>query len=193
MRKIIAAMKVSLDGRTEGPEGYAGWVEAWSEDYGLTDQIDACLLGGGMYPGYEQYWSAIQSAPDTPAWVTGEPPTAGEREWADVITRTPHYVLSRTLGEAGWPNTTFLRDVADVAALKKEPGKDIYLMGGAHVLGVLLDADLVDELRLITYPVVVGEGTPLFTSPTRPRALRLRSAVQLADGKVAMNYATGSR
>src|SRR5580700_7692451 len=63
MRKIIGAMKISVDGKTEGPEGYADWVEAWSDDFGLTPQIDACVLGGGMYPNYEQYWTAIQDAP----------------------------------------------------------------------------------------------------------------------------------
>ena len=47
MRKLIAAMKVSVDGKSEGPEGYADWVEGWSEDYGLTERIDACLLGLG--------------------------------------------------------------------------------------------------------------------------------------------------
>ena len=63
MRKIIGAMKISIDGKTEGPEGYADWVDAWSDDFGLTPQIDACVLGGGMYPNYEQYWTAIQDAP----------------------------------------------------------------------------------------------------------------------------------
>ena len=55
MRKLIAGMKISLDGKTEGPEGMADWVAAWSEDYGLTPEIDACLLGAGMYPTYERY------------------------------------------------------------------------------------------------------------------------------------------
>ncbi len=50
MRKLIAAMKTSVDGKIEGADGYADWVDAWSEDYGLTSQIDACLLGGQMYP-----------------------------------------------------------------------------------------------------------------------------------------------
>ena len=66
MRKIIGAMKISIDGKTEGPEGYADWVDAWSDDFGLTPQIDACVLGGGMYPNYEHYWTAIQDAPDEP-------------------------------------------------------------------------------------------------------------------------------
>lgn len=51
MRKLIAAMKISVDGKIEGPEGYADWVEAWSDDYGLMQQVDACLLGAKMYPG----------------------------------------------------------------------------------------------------------------------------------------------
>jgi len=182
-------MKVSLDAKTEGAEGMAEWVEAWSEDYGLTPDIDACLLGGGMYPGYEQYWGAILDKPDTPAWITGEPPTAGERDWVEFIERTPHYVLSRTLTTTSLPNTTFLRDLSEVAALKEQPGKDIYLVGGARVVVSLLDAGLVDELRLITYPLVVGGGTPLFESTARPHRLELHSVEQLPAGKVALTYA----
>jgi hypothetical protein len=63
------------------PEGYAGWVQAWSEVYGLTPQIDACLFGEGMYTGYEKYWTSIQNEPDKPVWITGKPPTAAEIEW----------------------------------------------------------------------------------------------------------------
>jgi dihydrofolate reductase len=188
MRRIIAAMKVSLDGKTEGSEGMADWVEAWSEDYGLTPEIDACLLGGGMYPGYEQYWGGIMDKPDTPAWITGEPPTAAERDWAEFIGRTPHYVLSRTLTTSTLPNTTFLRDVSEVAALKQQPGKDIYLVGGARVVVALLDAGLVDELRLITYPLVAGVGTPMFEGAAQRHRLELRSVEQLPAGKAGLIY-----
>ena len=59
MRKLITGMKLSLDGKIEGAEGYADWVEAWQDDYGLMPQVDACVLGGGMYPVYEQYWTAV--------------------------------------------------------------------------------------------------------------------------------------
>jgi dihydrofolate reductase len=188
MRRIIAAMKVSLDAKTEGAEGMADWVEAWSEDYGLTPEVDACLLGGGMYPGYEQYWGGIMDKPETPAWITGEPPTAAEREWAEFIKRTPHYVLSRTLTTATLPNVTFLRDVSEVAALKQLPGKDIYLVGGARVVVALLEAGLVDELRLITYPLVAGVGTPLFEGAAQRHRLELRSVEQLPAGKVGLTY-----
>ena len=81
MRKLIAGMKISVDGKMEGPEGYADWVEAWSEDYGLTQQIDARVIGGGgMYPHYEQYWTTIQNEPDKPHWLSNRLPTKGEVE-----------------------------------------------------------------------------------------------------------------
>jgi hypothetical protein len=67
MRELIAAMKASLDGKIERTGGPADWVRAWSDDYILTPQIDACILGGGMYPGYEKYWTAIQTEPENPA------------------------------------------------------------------------------------------------------------------------------
>ena len=82
MRKIITAMKISIDGKTEGPEGYADWVDAWSDDFGLTPQIDACVLGGGMYPTYERYWTAIQGARDEPNPMGVGIPTQAEVEWA---------------------------------------------------------------------------------------------------------------
>ena len=79
MRKLIAGMKISVDGMMEGADGTADWVEAWSDDYGVMSEVDACLLGAGMYPGYERYWSAIQADPHTPVWITGQPPTPAEQ------------------------------------------------------------------------------------------------------------------
>lgn len=189
MRRLIAAMKVSLDGRIEGAQGYADWVDAWSEDYGLTSQIDACLLGGGMYPGYEQYWSGLQAEPDKPAWITGAPPTPGELEWASFAARTPHYVLSRTLDQAAWPLTRFLRSLEEVAALKRAPGKDIYLMGGGRVAASLIDAGLVDELRLIAHPLIAGQGKPFLSELRQGRALELRKAEPMAGGRLGLSYA----
>src|SRR5262245_11072070 len=125
MRKLIAGMKISLDGKMEGPEGMADWVPAWSEDYGVMPQIDACLLGAGMYPGYEQYWTAIQQEPDKPHWITGQLPTPAELEWARFVAKTPHYVLSRNLTKANWPQTSFVRSLEEIEALKRQPGKDI--------------------------------------------------------------------
>jgi dihydrofolate reductase len=191
MRKLIAGMKTSLDGKIEGPDGMADWVHAWSEDYGLTPQIDACLLGGGMYPGYEGYWTGIQNEPEKPAWITGNAPTPAELEWARFAASIPHYVLSRSLTSARWPNTSFVRGLDEIAALKQQPGKDIYLVGGARTTASLIDAGLVDELRLLVYPLIAGKGRALFASSERRRGLELRKSQQLPDGRVRLIYGIG--
>ena len=186
MRKLIAGMKISVDGKIEGPEGYADWVEAWSDDYGLTPQIDACVLGGGMYPGYEQYWTAIQHAPDKPLPMTGTLPMPAEIEWARFAAQTPHYVLLSTLTSVCWPKTSIVRRIEDIAALKQQPGKNIYLVGGARTTASLIDAGLVDELRLIVYPLIAGEGKALFATTKCRRGLQLQNVQQLRSGRVSL-------
>lgn len=188
MRKLIAGFKMSIDGKVEGPEGYADWVAAWSEEYGLTSQVDACLLGAGMYPGYERYWSAIQAAGDQPLPMTGKLPAADEVKWARFAAETPHYVLSTSLTHAQWPRTRFLRTLEDVVALKRQPGKDIYLMGGARIASALLDAGLVDELRLIVYPLVAGPGKALFATIAGRHKLELKECRPLQEGRIGTIY-----
>ena len=188
MRKLIAGMKISLDGKAEGKEGAADWVEAWSEDYELMPHIDACVLGAGMYGGYEHYWTAIRNEPTKPQWITGAPPTPAEILWAHFAAETPHYVLSTKLTSAAWPNTRFLRGPDDVAALKRAPGRDLYLIGGARTTAGLIEAGLVDELRLIVYAVVAGAGRALFGAADRGRKLELKSARRLENGRVSLIY-----
>ena len=144
-----------------------------------------------MYPGYEGYWTGIRNEPDKPAWITGSAPTPAEVEWARFASRTPHYVLSRTLTSAQWPNTSFLRGLDEIAALKQQPGKDIYLIGGGRITTSLIDAGLVDELRLIVYPLIAGEGKALFATTERRRGLELRKVQQLPDGCVSLIYGIG--
>lgn len=189
MRKLISGMKISLDGRVEGPDGYADWVTAWSEDYGITPHIDACLLGGGMYPGYEQYWTAMRQSPGAPLPMTGEMPTDEEVKWARLIPNIPHYVLSSTLTSALWANTRFMRSTDEVAQLKQAPGKDIYLVGGARITATLIDAGLVDEIRLIVHPLLAGSGKRLFDGLGQRRALRLLDAKPVKDDLVQLSYA----
>ena len=194
MRKLIAAMKISIDGKMEGPQGVADWVNGWSDDYDLTRQIDACILGAGMYPGYEQYWSAIESAPDKPLPMTDQLPTPAEIEWMRFAARIPHYVLSRSMKSALWPKgkNRFLRGTKDVAELKHQPGKDIYLIGGARTTAGLIDAGLVDELRLIAYPLIAGEGKSLFATTESRHGLELRNVQPLPGGRISMTYGIGS-
>jgi dihydrofolate reductase len=191
MRKLIAGMQSSVDAKITGRDGYADWVETWSDNYGLMPQVDACLLGAKMYVGYEQYWSAVQNAPDKPLPMTNRLPTRAELQWAQFAKETPHYVLSSSLQSALWPKTTFLRSTEDVAALKARPGKDIYLVGGGRTLESLIDAGLVDELRLHVHPLIVGEGQALFAGAKQRRGLYLRSVQELKAGRVGLVYGFG--
>src|SRR5882757_7242331 len=183
VRKLIAGMQTSVDGKIEGPDGYADWVEGWGDNYQLMPQIDACLLGGGMYPSHEQYWTALEEIePGKPHPLTGTVPTSAEVEWARFAAQLPHYVLSNTLTSANWPRTRFLRGLDEVAAIKKEPGKDIYLIGGARTATSLIDAGLVDELRLHVHPLIAGAGKALFEMTGSRRGLELQSVRQLDGG-----------
>jgi len=190
MRKLIAGMKLSLDGKYEGAEGMADWVDAWSNDYDVLPEIDACILGAGMYSGYEGYWTGIQNEPEKSHWITGKTPSEGELEWARVGAKLPHYVLSSKPISAKWPNTRSLRSLDDVAALKTQAGKSLYLVGGGRTTASLIDAGLVDELRLIVYPVIAGKGKELFAGAEQRRALKLKTVKTLDSGKVFLSYGT---
>jgi hypothetical protein len=104
MRKIIGALQVSVDGFIEGPNGELVWVETWEDLFDLSPQVDACILGAGMYPGYEQYWRAILANPTGILAFTGRVPTPGEIEYAHFADQTPHFVLSTTLQFLDWPS-----------------------------------------------------------------------------------------
>jgi len=189
-RKLIAGMKISADGKFGNADGYADWVDAWSEDYGFTPRIDACVLGGHMYPGYEQYWSAIQKAPDQPLPMTGKLAAPAEVDWARFAGETTHYVLSNTLHSANWPLTRFLHSLDELATLKRRQGKDIYLMGGGRTVASAIDAGLLDELHLIVHPLIAGNGRTLFTAENR-RGLELRDAKPLSGGRLSLVYCVG--
>jgi dihydrofolate reductase len=100
-------------------------------------------------------------------------------------------VLSSTLTSTHWSNTSFVRGLDEVATLKQRPGKDIYLVGGARTTESLIDAGLVDELRLIIYPLIAGKGKPLFSTANRRRRLALRQTQALPDGRLSLIYAAG--
>ena len=188
MRKIVAALQVTLDGMIEGPEGELDWVADWGDQFGLASEVDACLLGGGMYGGYEKYWTSILGNPTGVLEFTGRQPTAAEIAYAAHAARTPHYVLSRSLQKTGWSVATILRDLDDVRALKRQTGRAMHAVGGAGLVSSLMNEGLVDELRLIVNPIALGRGKRLFGGLNGSHALTLLGSEQLGAGQVKLVY-----
>src|SRR4029453_8133889 len=130
-RPLIAAMQVTLDGHILGPEGEADWVDSWADGLGLLPQVDTFVLGGGMFPEYEQFWAAILDDPSAASDWLGRDPYPREVPYARVAAETPHLVLSTTLSRATWPTARIVRDLSEIRALKGQAGKAVYVVGGA--------------------------------------------------------------
>jgi dihydrofolate reductase len=192
MRKIIAALITSLDGLIEGPNGELDWVDTWEDPFDLLPQIDTCILGREMYPGYEQYWGAILANPGGILPSTGRVATKGEIDYAQFAARTPHLVVSRTLNEVGWKNTRIVRDIEELREMKQQPGKDMHAVGGATLVSSLMNARLIDELRIVVQPIVLGSGKALFKDVKARHALTLVDARPLQSEMVRLTYKTGS-
>jgi len=190
MRKIIAALQVSLDGFIEGPNGELDWVETWEDPFDLLPHIDTCILGGGMYPGYEQYWLSILSNPGGVLPLTGKVASKGEIAYARFADKTPHLVVSRTLDKVEWKTARIVRDVEVIRNLKRQPGKDMHAVGGATLACSLMDLGLIDELRLVVHPIVLGGGKALFNDVKERHALKLLRAEPMKSGQVGLTYST---
>jgi dihydrofolate reductase len=172
----------------EGPKGELDWIADWGDEFGLTSEIDACLLGGGMYGGYERYWTSILADPAGTLEFTDRKPTAGEIDYAAWADRMPHYVLSTTLRQTNWKVATILHHVRQVRELKQRPGRAIHAVGGAGLVASLMNCGLVDELRVIVNPIILGQGKRLFGDVTGIHRLTLLDSVQPVAGRVKLVY-----
>ena len=162
MREIIAALQVSVDGFIEGPGGAIDWIAAWEDPFEVIPDVDTLVLGGRMYPGYEEYWSAVQGDPNGILPFTGRTPTPAEIAYAGFAARTPHVVLSSTLTQARWPHTRIVSNIDAIRRLKEQSGRSIHAVGGASLIASLINHALVDELRLVVIPIALGQGKALF-------------------------------
>ncbi len=192
MRKIIAALQVSVDGFIEGPNGELDWVDTWEDPFDLLPQIDTCILGAGMYPLYEQYWLSILADPGAVLPFTGKVASKGEIAYAQFADKTPHLVLSRTLENVAWKVARIVRDAEEIRDLKRQPGRDMHAVGGAALVGSLMNLGLVDELRLVVHPIVLGGGKALFEDVKERRALEFVGVEPLKSGQVRLTYGTQS-
>ncbi len=189
-RAVIAAFQMSLDGYLQGANGEVDWVDSWNDALDLIPEVDAAVIGGGTYPGYEQLWGAIAADPQSASGMLGREATEGEVEYAHWTQRTPHFVLSTTLNDVSWDNARVVRDVSEVRSLRDEPGAAIYVIGGAALVANLMNEDLVDELRLIVHPIILGGGKSPFAGIKDRQELDLVRSDRGRSGRVTLTYQT---
>jgi dihydrofolate reductase len=184
MGRIVVTEFVSLDGVMEAPGGgepfrHGGWsFEINRGDEGDKFKLDetlsseALLLGRVTYEGFAKAWPSR------------------EGEFADKFNNMPKYVVSSTLDEPEWNNSTVLKgDVAEeVAKLKQEQDGDIVVHGSARLVQTLIEADLVDEFHLMVFPVVLGSGKRLFGETSDKKPLRLVDSKVVGDGVSILIY-----
>jgi dihydrofolate reductase len=189
MRKLIVSEFLSLDGVMQAPGGaeedteggfrHGGWtVPFWHDDIGATfgelmQDVDAFLLGRKTYV---IHGSAFEPLP------AGDP-------FGDLMNAPAKYVVSKTLDKPIWRNTTVIRDhvVETVRNLKAGPGKTIITDGSHELVQTLLEADLVDELHLLLYPLILGGGKRLLPAGTHLK-FKLKSAKPFPSGVVSLHY-----
>ena len=187
-RPFIAVMQVTLDGYILGPDGEADWVDSWADGLQLLPPVGAFVLGGGMFGDYEQFWTAVLENPAMAGEWLGRDVYPREESYARVAAETPHLVLSTTLTHATWPTARIVGDISELRALKAETGKAVYVVGGPGLLTSLINAGLLDELRLIVHPVAVGSGSALLAGVAGRQALELVRAEPGASGRVEVTY-----
>jgi len=183
MRKITVAEFVSLDGVMEDPggaEGYAhgGWTFKYPDDEGMKFKLDelmdhdALLLGRVTYEGFAAAWPGMQD----------------DAGFADKMNSMPKHVLSTTLRDPEWNNTTVVSE-GELAGLKQQDGGDILVSGSAQVVQTLVRHGLVDEWRLMVFPIVLGSGKRAFCDTAGAAALRLVESRPVGpDGVVILTY-----
>ncbi len=180
MRKLVMWNLVTLDGFFEGVKPWdLGFHElVWGEELERfsieqSTSIGALVFGRVTYEGMASYWSAAKG------------------EIADFMNRVPKYVFSRTLKKADWNNSRLLKGNAEqeVARLKQESGKDLYIFGSANLCSTLTRERLIDEYRLCLAPVVLGAGNPLFKPGSDTLKMTLLEARPLQkSGGVILRY-----
>jgi dihydrofolate reductase len=186
MGKIVISTNVSLDGVVQDPDGregfrLGGWfLESAGSDFEPWAKVffeealgtEALLLGRRSDEWFAERW------------------LSRDDEWAERLNSLPKYVVSSTLDEARWSNATVLNgDVAgEVARLKRELDGDIVVYASYQLARTLIENDLVDEVRLVVFPVVLGDGERLFGETSQRKPLRLVDTRTVGDGLARVTY-----
>jgi len=185
MRKLILLMHTSLDGFVAGPNGEMDWIRFDEElaDYvgKITDSADTALYGRITYEMMESYWPTAAESPTA---------TKHDIEHANWVNNALKIVFSRTREKTNWKNTMIIKDdIAEkIADMKNQPGKNLLLIGSASITHVFMQHNLIDEYWINVNPVLLGEGTPLFTNISDRVNLKLVQAKTFAHGVVGLQY-----
>jgi dihydrofolate reductase len=189
MRKLIVSEFVTLDGVMQAPGGtdedrdggfeHGGWtIPYWHDDIGRTfgtlmQDVDALLLGRRTYVTHAEAFEPM---------APGDP-------FGDLMNAPKKYVVSRTLEKPIWRDTTIIRGnvIESVRALKAEPGRNIVTDGSSQLVHALLAHDLVDELHLLVYPLMLGTGKRVMPDGVH-RRFALTSAIPYPSGVVGLHY-----
>ncbi len=181
MSRIFAFNMVTLDGFFEGPDHDISWHNV-DRDFGAfalaqLTQIGTLLFGRATYEMMAGYWP-------TPAGLADDPAVAA------LMNEIPKVVVSRTLKEATWSNSRLVVDKVreQILALKQRSTKDLAVFGSANLLRTLIQANLIDEHRLMVNPLVLGKGTPLFPAGAGRLDLKLVRSQTFANGNVLLCY-----
>ncbi|MEA2676977.1 MAG: hypothetical protein QOJ81_1118 [Chloroflexota bacterium] len=175
--KLTTTTQISVDGVMHAP---GEWAHFDDEAGAVMDQIfqraDAFLFGRRTYEHFADTWGTWPDPGDSPIWTA--------------LHTQPKYVASTTLTEPAWVNTTVLSGdlVAAVKELKANPGRDLQVQGSGALIRWLLDNDLVDEMVLFTFPVIIGQGTRLFPEEGPDRALELVESQASPSGVTIQVY-----
>jgi len=184
MRKIIVLSFITLDGVQQAPGGteedtsggfkYGGWTAPFGDEAlgkAMQKQLAPAdlLLGRNTFRIFESYW-----------------PEHGD-SWPGV-NEVAKYVLSNTVTESTWNNVKFVTSVADIEKLKNSDGPDLKIWGSSKLVQLLLKHDLVDELWLNIYPIVLGKGKKLFGDDAMPKAFTLVESTVTPTGVIVTNY-----
>jgi len=184
--RIVVTEFVTLDGVMEDPGGAEGFEHGgWSFEISRGEEGDrfkleetmateALLLGRVTYEGFAAAWPSR------------------EGEFADKFNAMPKYVVSSTLEDPDWTNTTVLREVEDVEKLREQAGGDLVVHGSAQLVQELIERNLVDELRLMVFPVMLGTGKRLFGETSGKKPLELVESKTVGDGVALLIFKPAS-
>jgi len=181
MRNIFMFMMVTLDGFFEGPNHEIDWhnVDEEFNEFAINQlhELDTLLFGRATYEGMASFWP-------TPFAKENDPIVA------DLMNTTTKIVFSTTLAQAEWENSRLVKDhvAEEISQLKQQPGKDIAIFGSSDLAVSLMRMGLLDELRIMVNPVVLGSGKMLFAGMNEKANLKLLGTKVFRSGNVLLRY-----